>query len=98
MLYNNVIIQVNIHFAIVAIGNDYESNGCEYPLETSPGRGVHGEGFHTKLRACHALEHAEAVPLVNAVALWSGLVVEDLAWTESKELSRHLPARRHTAS
>lgn len=62
------------------------------------GRGVHGKGFHTKLRACHALEHAEAVPLVDAVALWPGPVVEDLAWTESKDLSRHLPARRFTTN
>lgn len=87
MLYNNVIIQVNIHFAIVAIGNDYESNGCEHPLETSPGRGVHVKGlFHTTLMACHVREYAGSFPLLDTVALWSVFVVEDLAWTESKEL------------
>ena len=85
MLYNNVIIQVNIHFAIVAIGNDYESNVCEHPFETSSGTGSVCKRIP---RDAHGMsrEYAGSFPLLDAVALWSVLVVEDLAWTESKEL------------
>ena len=55
-------------------------------LKRRRGRGVYVKGFHATLMACHVRKYAGAFPLVDAVALWSGLVVEDLAWTESKEL------------
>lgn len=55
-------------------------------LKRRRGRGVYVKGLHTTLKACHVREYAGSFPLVDAVALWSGLVVEDLAWTESKEL------------